>query len=456
MNRITLTMLASLPLLASSSTWAADPRGQQAKPLPEHAQATDARFESLFNGRDFQGWRHRGNWAVADGAVYCSRVEKSDQVVPTDLHYIAKKIPGDCDIVFEWKEAGDSQCGGSGSFALGFGVNPHPGVSPAGAGISYQASHLEIRLRTHSVDDPSPADDGVGGAGVDFSSPGREFSKPTGQWNRSRILCKGPRIQFWLNGTKLYDIDMAKARHPKNERNDLTDRAIDDWLARKPSGLYLNVMAPRSHDDIDDPRVLIRSIKVRPLPAAEQLSSEPTESPTVANGTADADDWDWKSHPLFGKLAIPLSEFPDGNIQMWQDFEWRFASLIPEPNIGGWSGPKAVAESALVHVDTQLGVVPVKDCDIKAAFFVVYQEKECDYSRIEVTAWQLASNKNSQSLRDYLVKLAGKDNPRYRVWLVGAHVVLFDPNDAVSAACRAVFERKIGEVIEKFQKERKN
>ena len=43
------------------------------------------------------------------------------------------------------------------------------------------------------------------------------FRSKDGEWNKYRVLAKGPRIQVWLNGTQVSDLKDEKmfASHPK-------------------------------------------------------------------------------------------------------------------------------------------------------------------------------------------------------------------------------------------------
>jgi 3-keto-disaccharide hydrolase len=40
--------------------------------------------------------------------------------------------------------------------------------------------------------------------------PNRDWTRPIGQWNEARIVCKGAVIEHWLNGEKVVSIDYAQ------------------------------------------------------------------------------------------------------------------------------------------------------------------------------------------------------------------------------------------------------
>jgi hypothetical protein len=56
--------------------------------------------------------------------------------------------------------------------------------------------------------------------------PSRRVSKPAGEWNQYRIVCKGPKVTIDLNGTRIVDadIDTLKGRYGKKHPGLLRDR----------------------------------------------------------------------------------------------------------------------------------------------------------------------------------------------------------------------------------------
>ena len=42
----------------------------------------------------------------------------------------------------------------------------------------------------------------------DGVAPKGDFSKPVGQWNQSRLVCKGPKVSFHLNGKLAFNINL--------------------------------------------------------------------------------------------------------------------------------------------------------------------------------------------------------------------------------------------------------
>ncbi|MEK6702809.1 MAG: family 16 glycoside hydrolase [Planctomycetota bacterium] len=93
------------------------------------------------------------------------------------------------------------------------------------------------------------------GSMYDIFAPAVDSARPPGEWNRARIVCKGTRVEHWLNGFKVVDTDTAG--------KEFTDaKAKSKWpgmpdYATRPSGF----IALQDHGD----EVAFRNIKVRKL-----------------------------------------------------------------------------------------------------------------------------------------------------------------------------------------------
>ena len=81
--------LVVLAVLASATSIGA---GEKANVLTDDEKK--AGFELIFNGKDLQGWDHKNNWIVDDGAI----ARKSGG---SGLTYKVKKIPDDFELRFE-------------------------------------------------------------------------------------------------------------------------------------------------------------------------------------------------------------------------------------------------------------------------------------------------------------------------------------------------------------------
>jgi len=189
-------------------------------------------FELIFNGTDLTGWENKGNWAPDEGTLF--RKDKGGSLV-----FNAKPIPDDFELQFEWKisEKGNS------------GVYYRPGQ------YEYQVLHNQL----HS-DGKNPR---TSAASLYFCMPPtKDATRPQGEWNEGRIVCKGSVIQHWLNGEKVVDFDYSDPRWAQEV--DLLRVRGGDLTAR---GAFLSL---QDHGDL----VWYRGIKLRTIPANETLVSE--------------------------------------------------------------------------------------------------------------------------------------------------------------------------------------
>ena len=197
--------------------------------LTQTAQCQEAKFETLFNGKDLSGWKHNGNWEVVDGVI--SRKGKGGP-----LRYQEAKVPDDFELRFEWKVAKGSN-----------------------SGVYYRPGQYEYQILDNDVhrDGKNPR---TSAASLYFCmAPSEDATLPVGQWNKGRIICKGTVIQHWLNGKKVIDFDYTDPRWAadverlKKRGADVKDRGGDLWL-----------------QDHGDP-VWYRNIRWRAIPETEQL-----------------------------------------------------------------------------------------------------------------------------------------------------------------------------------------
>lgn len=143
------------------------------------AEEISAGFRLLFNGKDLSGWAAPGdNWQVQDGAI--ARVKGGG-----DIEYRVEPVPDDFELRFDWKVERGSHSA----------VHYRPG--------NYQYHIVDNR-------DPSPREGRkMAGALWGFVGPQVDWTRPVGQWNEARIVCKGSVIEHWLNGQKVVAIDYA-------------------------------------------------------------------------------------------------------------------------------------------------------------------------------------------------------------------------------------------------------
>lgn len=231
---LSLLTLLLLPLVFRPAT-AAEPN------TLADAEKT-AGFELLFDGKSLaEPWQHGGNWKVEDGTL--AREGKGGSLVWT-----GEKVPDDFELRFEWKVAEGSN-----------------------SGVYYRPGQYEYQILDNSkhADGINPR---TSAASLYFcTAPSKDNTRPVGDWNEGRIVCKGTIIQHWLNGEKVIDFDYSD---PKNAEHVQRLKARGANLAARGGNL--------SFQDHGDP-VWYRSIKLRTIPTEEKVAHTnvtPAEIPT--------------------------------------------------------------------------------------------------------------------------------------------------------------------------------
>ena len=229
--------LLALVLLLNSSLSLGDDGPQSTK------DKADIGFVKLFNGKDLSGWKHSGNWKVADGVI--TRSGRGGSLV-----YTTSKVPDDFELRFEWKVAKGSN-----------------------SGIYYRPTQYEYQILDNAVhkDGKNPR---TSAASLYFCmQPSKDVTKPAGQWNSGRVVCKGSVIQHWLNGEKVVDLDYKDPKYAFHV--DLLKKRGGNLEAR---GANLNLQ------DHGDP-VWYRNIRIRELAGGAKLDRtpvKPAEIPAAA------------------------------------------------------------------------------------------------------------------------------------------------------------------------------
>ena len=204
----------------------------------EKVASASGKFESLFDGKSFAGWEQKGNWVIEHGAMYRKKSGGP-------LTYTVKKIPDDFELRFEWK--------------VSKGCN---------SGVYYRPAQYEYQV-LDNVNSPYGENPRQSAASLFFCmAPSKDATRPLGEWNEGRVVCKGTVIQHWLNGEKVIDFDYTDPKWAK-EVELLRIRGAD--LAARDGKLWLQ--------DHGAP-VWFRNIQLRTIPAEEKLErSEFTPMP---------------------------------------------------------------------------------------------------------------------------------------------------------------------------------
>ena len=218
---ITTIFVVSFSLMANCAS--------AGKPSQLSTDEKQAGFELLFNGSGFDGWKQSGNWIVEGDSMHRSKGGGG-------ITYTAKKITDDFELRFQWK--------------VGKGSN---------SGVYYRPSQYEYQILDNKVhvDGKNPR---TSAASLYFCmAPSKDETRPVGEWNTGRIVCKGTIVQHWLNGEKVIDFDYTDEKWAFNV--DLLNKRGAKLEAR---GANLNLQ------DHGDP-VWYRHIRLRSIPKGEEI-----------------------------------------------------------------------------------------------------------------------------------------------------------------------------------------
>ncbi len=236
---------ATLALLLLGILFVEAGRGDDPNVLTRAEQS--AGFQLLFNGKNLDGWKHNGNWTVKDGAI--TRQGRGGSLV-----YSVNKVPDDFELRFQWRVAEGSN-----------------------SGVYYRPTQYEYQILDNAVhaDGKNPR---TSAASLYFCmQPSHDATKPVGEWNSGRIVCKGTVVQHWLNGEKVIDLDYADPKFAENVE-----------LLRKRGGNLAARGANLSLQDHGDP-VWYRGIKLRTLGPGDQLDRTPVTPARIPKDVLEAE-----------------------------------------------------------------------------------------------------------------------------------------------------------------------
>ncbi|HEY1847552.1 MAG TPA: DUF1080 domain-containing protein [Opitutaceae bacterium] len=200
-----------------------------------------AGWRLLFDGSTLSGWRSLSGpepgagWTVRDGAIV--RTGKSGDLLTNDQY-------GDFELSIEWKVADETN---SGILYR---------VSTSEKQTYYTGPEYQILDNVRGGDRVNPKHRAA--ALYDLVAPPADYTRPVGEWNQTRILVRGWKIEHWLNGHKVVDVDLASAAGRDLVRHSKFN-AMPNFIAFARGHIAL-----QDHDG----EVSYRSIALRDLPAA--------------------------------------------------------------------------------------------------------------------------------------------------------------------------------------------
>ena len=200
-------------------------------------------WKLLFDGKTTEGWTGVGGkafpekgWSVAEGALHHAKGGGGGDIVTAEMFE-------EFELVWEWK------IGAGGNSGLKYNLPD----AAKGVGFEYQllddAKHPDAQLRGGTRTTASLYD--VIAAAAD------KKLHPPGEWNASRVLVKGGRVEHWLNGGKTVEIELG---------SDALKAAIAVSKFKAAAGFGVRTKSPILLQDHGD-EISVRDMKIRALPA---------------------------------------------------------------------------------------------------------------------------------------------------------------------------------------------
>lgn len=188
-------------------------------------------WRELLNGKDTSGWQCKeGTWAIEDGAL--ARRGGGDIWTADPF--------GDFTLDLEFKVAEKSN---SGVFFRTASLS-----DPVQTGIELQV------LDSAGKSKPGKHDCG---AIYDCLEPAVNAMRAAGEWNHLVLRCEKTRIDAWMNGQRIIEMDLARWTEPHKNPDGTANKFSTAYAAMKPSG-YIGFQ------DHGSP-VWYRNIRIRPL-----------------------------------------------------------------------------------------------------------------------------------------------------------------------------------------------
>lgn len=173
----------------------------------------------LFNGQDLTGWKAIGNadaWSVDNGTIKCT--------------------PAKGRLLCTVEQFND--------FELDLEYKTEPEVN---SGVFFRISDLEdcvhtgLEVQILDTIGKEELTNKDAGALYDMLAPRLNAVKPAGQWNRLRILAKGPIVEVDLNAQRVLDVNIddwdTPGKNPDGSTNKFVKHAWKDLPKRGHIGL---------------------------------------------------------------------------------------------------------------------------------------------------------------------------------------------------------------------------
>ena len=197
--------------LAACGDSSAEERTAREQALPS-VQTSDEGWADLLSANSLDDWEMYSQDGIEGWELVDEELRASGAGWDAEKDLITKEDYADFELELEWKIAPGHS---SGIFYL----VPKDGVHQI----------YELAPEYQVMDDvgwDSPLEPNQLTAGnYAMHAPEGAGPEPVGEWNTTRIVVRQPRVEHWLNGTKVVDYELGS----------------DDWKARKAAGKWAEV-----------------------------------------------------------------------------------------------------------------------------------------------------------------------------------------------------------------------
>ena len=157
------------------------------------ADNAEADFQTLFDGKTFEGWEgDLKTFRIEDGAIVGGTMKEK---IPRNEFLCTKQEFGDFELRLQAKLAGDGANAGV-QFRTKRIPNHHEVI-----GYQCDMGHMEGRCIWGSLYDESRRKKFL----IHGDKDKVEKAYKPGEWNDFVVRCEGPRVQIWLNGVQTID-----------------------------------------------------------------------------------------------------------------------------------------------------------------------------------------------------------------------------------------------------------
>jgi cytochrome c len=214
------SLLFCLISLSSLTSCGNEPAKTAPKPLADNELSEQDKAEGwklLFDGKTLDGWHKYGGapvgkvWQISDGAIHLNAAkEKNDFQSANGGDIVTNGAYENFELRLEWKI---DSCGNSGiiyHIVEDSTKYNHAWKTGPEMQVLDNACHSDASIQKHRAGDL-----------YDLVECSTVTVKPHGEWNAVRIVSRGGKVEHWLNGTKVLEIQLFEGGKPSQQWLDL-------------------------------------------------------------------------------------------------------------------------------------------------------------------------------------------------------------------------------------------